>query len=41
MGHQLGEGVCMVDMSAALDVVDIDLLLQKLRMYGFDQNSVQ
>ena len=33
--------VCMVDMSAAFDVVDTELLLQKLRLYGFDQNSVQ
>ena len=34
-------GVVMVDMSAAFDVVDTELLLQKLRLYGLDQNSVQ
>ena len=34
-------GVCMVDMSAAFDVVDIDLLLQKLKLYGFDRDAVQ
>ena len=33
--------VCMVDMSAAFDVVDTQLLLQKLELYGFDRNSVQ
>ena len=30
-------GVCMVDMSAAFDLVDIDILLQKLKLYRFDQ----
>ena len=25
-----------IDMSAAFDVVDTDLLLQKLKLYGFD-----
>ena len=34
-------GVCMIDMSAAFDVVDIDLLLRKLELYGFDRNSLQ
>ena len=34
-------GVCMVDMSAAFDVVDTELLLEKLKLYGFDQNSHQ
>ena len=34
-------GVCMVDMSAAFDVVDTDILLQKLKLYGFDQNAIQ
>ena len=27
----------MVDMSAAFDLVDIDILLQKLKLYRFDQ----
>ena len=30
-------GVCMIDMSAAFDVVDTELLLEKLKLYGFDQ----
>ena len=34
-------GVCMVDMSAAFDVVDTELLLEKLKLYGFDKNSTQ
>ena len=34
-------GVCMVDMSAAFDVVDTDILHQKLKLYGFDQNAMQ
>ena len=34
-------GVCMIDMSAAFDVVDIELLLQKLKLYGFDKNAIQ
>ena len=34
-------GVCMVDMSAAFDVVDTDLLLEKMKLYGFDRNAVQ
>ena len=33
--------VCMIDMSAAFDVVDTDLLLQKLKLYGFDRNAIQ
>ena len=31
----------MVDMSAAFDVVDGPILLEELKLYGFDQNSVQ
>ena len=34
-------GVCMLDMSAAFDLVDTNLLLKKLNLYGFDENSVQ
>ena len=34
-------GVCMIDMSAAFDVVDTQLLLKKLELYGFDRNSIQ
>ena len=34
-------GVCMIDMSAAFDVVDHKLLLEKLRLYGFDRNAIQ
>ena len=34
-------GVCMIDVSAVFDVVDIDLLLRKLELYGFDRNSLQ
>ena len=31
----------MVDMSAAFDVVDTELLVEKLKLYGFDKNAIQ
>ena len=34
-------GVCMVDMSAAFDVLDTQLLLKKLELYEFDKRPIQ
>ena len=31
----------MVDMSAAFDVVDTELLLEKMKLYGFDRDAIQ
>ena len=30
-------GACMLNMSGAFDVVDHDILVSKLRLYGFDE----
>ena len=36
----LATGIIILDMSAAFDVVDPKLLLQKLKLFGFDESSV-
>ena len=33
--------VCMIDMSVAFDVVDTNLLLEKMKLYGFDRQVIQ
>ena len=33
-------GVCLLDMSAAFDIVDHDLLIQKLSLYGFEDSAL-
>ena len=34
-------GAALIDMSAAFDVVDTSLLLQKCKLYNFDRNALQ
>ena len=36
MGPDSGQGVCMLDMSAAFNVVDDFLWIEKMKLYGFD-----
>ena len=39
--HSYAPDVQMIDMSSAFDVVDTELLLEKLKLYGFERNSIQ
>ena len=34
-------GVCLIDMSAAFDMVNKELLLKKMDLYGFDHKSIK
>ena len=34
-------GAALIDMSAAFEVVDIDIVLQKCKLYNFDINTIQ
>ena len=34
-------GVCLVDLSAAFDCVDVGLLLEKMKVYGLDKDFLE
>ena len=40
LDNKMFTGVCFLDLSAAFDIVDHSLLVEKLRLYGFDERSV-